>query len=220
MNKILLIVLLCILASCHQETGKSKYLSPEPVKNVIVNLTDSLGHLGKISLDLPTRYDTAFNWRNYYGCDGGFDFRYRVQPKNKYIIRENAFFWVIPSDSIERFTIKHQGLYEIRKSDSCRIFTYHALNKKEIIARGRGALNSKNFSDTIERINSNYYSIFTYKIPDSTNHKLLQKIEARTIKKGVIIDLEFELNIPKEDSLAKHFISNSKYYLRTVKISD
>ncbi len=220
-NSCLFLILLAAL-SCNQQTNQAYKTPPERIKDVTINLADSSDSQGKITISLPARYDTVFNWANHSDCTSCFDFRYRAQPKNRTLLKEDGFFWKIPQDSIERFTIVHSDSYGVKiKADSSSVFSFHNSEQKDNLVRFRGKIPSGILlSDTIEKINNRFFSIFTYSEHDSLSQHIAQRLEAVTITKSLLLRLTFELRTTREAPISKDFLSHSRYYLRTLKLSE
>ncbi|GGG53569.1 hypothetical protein GCM10011378_32310 [Hymenobacter glacieicola] len=222
MNKGCFFFVLLATLSCNQQANQAYKAPPERIKDVTINLGDSSGSQGKITISLPARYDTIFNWVNHSDCTSCFDFRYRVQPKNRTLLKEDGFFWKIPQDSIERFTIVHSDSYGVKiKTDSSSVFSFHNSEQEDNLVRFRGRVPADVLlSDTVEKINNKFFSIFAYSEHDSLNQHIAQRLEAVTITKSLLLRLTFELRTAREAPISKDFLSHSRYYLRTIKLSE
>jgi hypothetical protein len=217
--KIILSIISCsIITSCnYYSQADTIQLPPEKSSIEVIKLVDSLG---SISFEIPVRYDTTFIWTLYSDCGKSCDeIKYRLQPKSLKITQESGFYWKgEPKDSIERFTIAHSAYFPFHDNiDSSLIFQYH-LAKKHDIVNDPGTYKIK--SDTVEKIGDRYYSIIVIDLYDTLKNQYSKKLLASTTIKSNIIDFNYELLTKRNDSLTNNFINNSKYYLRTIRISN
>ncbi len=207
-----------MFAGCHLSENKNT-VPPEVSKTQVVNLT---GGPGTISLTLPARYDTMFTWIHYSDCGAPCEKRkYRFQPKTLPVNMENGYFYKTLKDSVEQFTIVHNPYISAGDSDKTDnrdfIISFHDHKKFDIVHDP--ALRTIK-SDTIEKIGDRYFSIIVIDKFDSAKAEYSKKLlSTTTIKRGTI-DFNFELNTKKNDSLTNNFINNSKYYLRTILVSN
>lgn len=218
MKTILPVISFWIITSCnYYYQGDTIHLPPEKSSIKVIKLVDSLG---SITFSIPIRYDTTFIWTQYSDCGKPCDkIKYRLQPKSLKITRESGFYWKgEPKDSIERFTIVHSGYFPFHdNTDSSSIFQLHLVKKQSIV---NDPDTYKIRSDTVEKIGDRYYSIIVIDLYDTLKNQYSKKLLASTTIKGNIVDFRYELLTKRKDSLANNFINNSKYYLRTLRISN
>ena len=190
---------------------------PEKSKTEKINLTDGLG---SVSVLLPVRYDTTFTWIHYSDCGQPCEKRkYRFQPKDLPVNPETGYFYKIPNDSIEQFTIVHNPYIPVNDSDNTDdhdfIYSFHDHKKYEVTHNPTLRIIA---ADTIEKIGDRYFSIIVIDKYDSAKKQYSKKLlSTTTIRRGTI-DFNFELLTKRNDSLTKKFIDNAKYYLRTIRI--
>jgi len=218
MRTILSILPFLIITSCNYlPQVDTIQLSPEPLLIQQIKLVDSLGC---ISFSIPVRYDTTFIWTHYSDCGKPCNkIKYRFQPKSLIITKESGFVWTgEPKDSIERFTIIHSAYIPFHdNTDSSSIFQYHHHKKQDILTDPD---TYKIKSDTLEKIGDRYYSIIVIDLYDSLKNQYSKKLLATTTIKSNFVDFNYELLTKRNDSLTNNFINNSKYYLRTIRISN
>ncbi|OQP39962.1 hypothetical protein A4H97_17245 [Niastella yeongjuensis] len=218
MKTILFIISFSIIASCnYYSQADTNQLPPEKSSIKVIKLVDSLG---SITFSIPSRYDTTFIWTHYSDCGKPCDeIKYRLQPKSLKIFQESGFYWRgEPKDSVERFTIVHSGYFPFyNNTDSNSIFQQHFAKKQNTISDPD---TYKIKSDTVEKIGDRYFSIIVIDLYDTLKNQYSKKLLASTTIKGNIVDFKYELLTKRNDSLNKNFITNSKYYLRTIRISN
>lgn len=218
MKYITFLLVVLFYTSCNDiKLTKNSIASPENSKNVTVKLIDSLGY---VTCSIPNRYDTFLYWTNWSDCGKPCaKEQYRFQPKYLRITKETGFIWLgEPKDSIERFTIVHSGYFPFHDSvDSLFIFNFHEQEKSNIIY-DPGTYRIK--SDTIEKIGDRFFSIIEIDLYDTTKAQYSKKLLAATTIKRNIIHFDFELLTKQKDAATDNFINNSKYYLRTIRISN
>lgn len=71
-----------------------------------------------------------------------------------------------------------------------------------------------------QKIGDRHYSIIVIDLYDTLKNQYSKKLLASTTIKSNIVDFKYELLTKRNDSLTKNFINNSKYYLRTIRISN
>jgi hypothetical protein len=218
MKTLLKIILLLIFAACNESKKvDTVHLPLENSKTVVIKLVDSLGD---VTITLPTRYDTSFSWTHYSDCGKPCNkIKYRSQPKKLRIKKESGWLTLgEPKDSIERFTIIHSGNFPFfENNDTSFIFNFHQRQKAYII-QDPETYTIK--SDTVERIGDRYFSIITIDLFDTTKEQYSKKLLAATSLKSNIICFDFELLTKEKGAITDNFIQNSKYYLRTVRLSN
>jgi len=217
LQNLLVISILFLAASNNSSKPDIIQLPPENTKTHIVKLVDSLG---EVTVTLPTRYDTSFSWTVRSDCGKPCDeIKYRSQPKTLKITKESGFIWLgEPKDSIERFTISHSGYFPFHDNkDTSFIFNIHEHEKENIILDPD---TYKIKSDTIEKIGDRFFSIIVIDLYDTSKAQYSKKLLAATSIKGNIISFSFELLTKGIGGATDNFINNSKFYLRTIRISN
>jgi hypothetical protein len=126
-----------------------------------------------------------------------------------------------PNDSIEQFTIVHNPYISTEDSDHTdnreSITSFHDHKKFEIIHDP--SLHDVAW-DTIEKIGDRYFSIIAIDNYDTAKAQYSKKLLSTTTMRKGIIEFNFELIGKRKDSLTEHFINNSKYYLRNIRINN
>ena len=218
MKTLLSIISLFLLAACNDSSKVDTIqLPPETSKVIITKLIDSLGN---VTVSLPIRYDTSFSWTNHSDCGKPCDkIEYRSQPKGLRITKESGWIWLgEPQDSIERFTIIHSGYFPFHDNDDTSfIFKFHQHQKANIV---QSPDTYKIKSDTVEKIGDRYFSIIAIDLYDTTKSQFSKKLLAATTIKSNIISFNFELLTKEKSTATDKFIDNSKYYLRTLRLSN
>lgn len=217
MRDVVFLMCLVSLISCidKKTPGKSNFLPPNS-KFVTTDLGDSLG---KVTMAIPLSYDTFFNWVDLSDCGKPCEtIDYRYQPKSANITLESGFICRCdPTDSVNQITIGHSGWFETGRVVSKKeFFNWHHDYKLSLLLLRPNA--TKNTSDTILRIHDRYFSIFitdNFVKVDKCYNKL---ISASTLIKGNQVGFTFRLYRTQNDSITKHFISNSMKLLHTVRI--
>jgi hypothetical protein len=126
--------------------------------------------------------------------------------------------WFDLKDSIERFTISHSGYFPFHDNfDSANFLKSHQYQKESM---KEDAATYKIKSDTIEKIGDRLFSIFIIDLYDSVKSQYSRKVLAATSIKGNVVEFNFELLTKQKDSLKDNFLENSRYFLRTVRISN
>lgn len=220
MKNIFLIFTFLFFISCQSENSKKNQLEllPENSKLHSLNLVDSLG---AVSINLPNRYDTFFQWTNTSDCGKGCEKKqYRFQPKYLPVFKESGFYYRMPSniaDSIEQFTIIHSGHFPFYEGpDSSMIYKINAFKKQNLLV---SADTYKITQDTVQRINDRYFSIITIDLFESVKKIYSKKIIGTTTIKGNEIEFRFELLTKKHDSIELNFLKNSIDLMKTLKLS-
>lgn len=218
MRPLLFIILLLIFAACNDSSKVDTVrLPPESSKIVVTKLLDSLGN---VTITLPMRYDTSFSWTHHSDCGKPCDrIKYRSQPKTLRITKESGWIWLgEPKDSIERFTIIHSGYFPFHdNNDTAFIFKFHQHQKENVI---QDPDTYKIKSDTVEKIGDRYFSIIVVDLYDTAKAQYSKKLLAATTIKSNIIYFDFELLTKQKGHATDKFIDNSKYYLRTIQLSN
>jgi len=218
MKTLLSIISLLFFAACNDSSKVDTIkLPPETSKVVIIKLVDSLGD---VTITLPTRYDTSFSWTHYSDCGKPCDrIKYRWQPKTLKISKESGWIWLgEPKDSIERFTVIHSRYFPFHASDdSSFIFKFHEHEKGNVV---QNPDTYKIKSDTVEKIGDRYFSIIAIDLYDTTKAQYSKKLLAATSIRSNIIWFDFELLTMQKGYATDKFIDNSKFYLRTVRLSN
>ncbi|MGC4101052.1 hypothetical protein [Ferruginibacter sp.] len=219
MKMLLSITTILLFISCNNfsKTENTTIQPPEKSKINVIKLADSFG---TVSISLPLRYDTNFSWTHHSDCGSPCDkIKYRFQPKSLPIIEENGWMWSDLKDSIERFTIVHSAyVYPFNpNSDTAYLRKQHAKKKAELLIE---ANSYKIKSDTIEKIDDYYFSIFLIDLYDSTKLQYSKKVLAGTYIKNNSVEFNFELLTKQKDSLKDKFLDNSLYFLKTIRIEN
>jgi hypothetical protein len=220
MRNISIIWTLLFLVGCQSRSSKNNLseLLPENSKLHNLNLVDSLG---SISINLPNRYDTLFQWTNTSDCGKHCDrIQYRFQPKYLPVFKESGFYYKTPSniaDSTEQFTIVHSGHIPFHEgTDSGLIYKINTFKKENMLS---SADTYKIAKDTVQKINDRYFSIITVDMLDSIKKIYSKKIIGTTTIKGNEIEFRFELLTKRHDSIELNFIKNSIDLIKTLKLS-
>jgi hypothetical protein len=181
-------------------------------RTVQIKLIDSLGI---ITLDVPSRYDTSFEWVNRSDCGKPCDEqKYRFQPKNLPILKESGWITTYPKDSIDQFTITHSSYFPFRNYEASKNVDRHNDIKSNLLS---DIVNPPIVFDTIQKINNKYFSIFVMEKPDTVHHR---KVIAITSINGNEIEFEYELLSRVSDPTGINFISNSLNLISTIRIND
>jgi len=219
MKTLLFISLLSILVSCNDSVGIDRInIPPEKSQILKIKLADSLGN---VIITLPQRYDTSFSWTDFSDCGKPCDkIKYRSQPKTLRVTKETGWIWKgEPKDSIEMFTISHSGYFQFHDStDSIDIARDLEWRKGYIENEEPGHYKAK--FGTVEKIGNRYFAILVVDQYDSLKNQYCKRLLATTSIKSNMIFFDFELLTKENDSLTKHFIDISKYYLRTASIDN
>src|SRR5688572_4337673 len=96
MRSVLIIVTFLFLLSCKSRTTQSEQpeLLPENSRTIVVKLIDSLG---TVTINIPNRYDSFFQWTNTSDCGKPCNReQYRFQPKYLPGFEESGFYYPIP----------------------------------------------------------------------------------------------------------------------------
>jgi hypothetical protein len=212
-----LILLLSFFLACTNVSKVPDILPPpENSKTQIIKLVDSLG---SITISLPSRYDTNFSWTHHSDCGSSCDkIKYRFQPRSLPINRESGWMWYDAKDSVERFTVIHYFAYTPQENsfNSAYFLNFHLVRKAEMVTN---PTTYKIKSDTIEKINGRYFSIFDIDLYDSMDNLYSKKLLAATVLKNRFVEINFEFLTKQEDSSKSNFLDNSRYFLRTVRIN-
>jgi len=219
MRDLKLILILLFFCKCNQVTSDQSNVHESPQNSYLttVKLIDSLG---TITLNVPNRYDTFFQWTNWSDCGKPCaKEQYRFQPKNLRISKESGWIYLNePKDSVDQFTILHSGYFPFREgTDSSLIFKSH----QHVIGSLQKDPTTYNVTfDTVEKINDRYFSIAEVNIFDTVKHLYSKKVLATTTIKGNAITFRYDLLSRKLDSINQNFIKNSKRLLKSIKISN
>jgi hypothetical protein len=215
MRIFLLILSITFFIACNN-ISKVDVVIPPPEKFQIhtIKLADSLGI---VTMSLPLRYDTNFSWTHHSDCGSSCDrVKYRFQPKYLPINEESGWMWFDLKDSIDRFTIIHSGYFPFHNNLDSIYFTKLHQSEKENLKQDTYKIKS----DTIEKIGDHYFSIFVIDLYDSSKSLYSRKLLAQTSVRGNQVKFNFELLTKQKDSLKDKFLENSRYFLRTIRISN
>ncbi len=218
MKTLLSTLSILLFAACnHSSKVDIVQLPPESSKIVVTKLVDSLGNM---TITLPTRYDTSFSWTHYSDCGKPCEkIKYRSQPKTLKITKESGWIWLgEPKDSVERFTIIHSGYFPFHDNDDTSFISKFHQHQKANVIQNPDTYKIK--SDTVEKIGDRYFSIIAIDLYDTAKAQFSKKLLAATSIKSNIIYFDFELLTKEKGSATDEFIDNSKYYLRTVRLSN
>ena len=183
-------------------------------RDTTIQLMDSLG---TISLSFPIYTDTFLTWirRSDCGkpCEEGI---YRFQSKKLPIFKESGFYWIDREDSIEQLTISHsRNIYFRNVSDSID-FILHRHFKENLLA---APTTSGIISDTIERIDTRFFSIFEISDYSNQTGTYTKRLIAFTTLKGNEIQFKYVLLTKKKDSTLNSFLEESRKNLQSVRIN-
>lgn len=206
---ILIIILVGYCLSCNNSGNKERAL--KELKMVEVNLDDSLG---VISFEVPIRYDTGFSWIHYSDCNTCHIQKYRFQSKETPILKESGFYWNMPKDSVDRFTIEYN---KDPLSPGIRIDTVKVVSNHHFIEQEKSEnRNLEMIWDTTYKINDRYFTLVEMEKPDSI-YKM--KLSACTTINGNDIYLSCEL-ISGNDELRRNFFSRSIHLINSIMIKN
>lgn len=114
------IVLLCLACDLIKRTPPDGFYQ----KEILLSNYEEEGHLGKLNIYIPTRYDTLLDWVDeiYCGCCGSK--KYRLLNKSSCLVKEESGFSYdkICRDTFDRLTIVYQrqgiweGIYKINST--------------------------------------------------------------------------------------------------------
>ena len=221
MRSISIILIFLFLSNCKSRIAQSDQIKLAPVNSQphILKLTDSLG---TITINIPNRYDSFFQWTNTSDCGKPCDHeQYRFQPKYLPVFKESGFYYYTPAnvyDSTEQFTIVHSGYSPFRDgTDSSVIYSINYHQKQKLLTI---PATYKIASDTIQKINGRYFSIITIDLFDSVTKIYSKKVIGSTTIKGNGIEFRYELLTKKQDSIKSNFITNSIALLKTVRLNN
>lgn len=203
-----ILLMYVIIAAC----GNKPKLITNP-RQVTIQLVDSLG---KVSFNIPARYDTFVTWTHYSDCGERCDrCKYRWQLKKLPLIKESGWYWTNePIDSIDRFTIIHSGYMPFYEGNSQKIRTLH---KFAIHRLNEDVFHSAHvIFDTIERVNDRLFSIAVADSINLTTQMLVKKVSATTTIKSNEITFLFEMVTRKKDTV--NFIADALKCIRTIKL--
>ncbi len=214
--KSILFFFIVLLIACN--ISIKKISPPEASRPQIISLKDGLG---KVSIELPVRYDTSFTWIHYSDCGAPCEKRkYRFQPKHLPVYMETGYHYQSLNDSVEQFTIIHNPYINAADSDKTNnrdfILSFHD-HKKFYIINDPSLRFIK--SDTVEKIGDRYFSIIIIDKYDSAKNEYLKKLLASTTLRRGTIDFNFELTSRRNDSVTQKFIDEAKYYVQTIRIA-
>lgn len=213
MNRLIMIFVLSFFTlSCK---NKSNNLIPVGFKQVTFKLMDTIG---KITMNIPSRYDTFMEWTDHSDCTCCEFEKYRFQSKTNPIYLESGFVYRLePKDSIDMITISHSMcLYNHYKLKSLRFSEFNTLHqdrKKQDLdnLKDQGLI-----SDTVLNINSQFYSVFIFIRFDTINLQTTKIFEANTMFNNNWITIKNNLLTNKKDSVNITFIENAKMMLASI----
>jgi hypothetical protein len=206
-------ILIVLVLACKNDPQPSLVeLPPEESQIIMVKLEDSLG---TVSITLPKRYDTSFQWTHYSDCNGCEQWKYRFQSSSLPIYKESGFYWDVLEDSVENLTIVHSpSLHRRHHSDSV-IFYFH--NEEKI--GPNQAPDTTIIFDTLMKISDGYFSVVGRE-EHSMDSIIFKQLKTQTFIGGTKVQLIFELKAKNRDPQTDNFLSNSFYYIKQISISD
>ena len=216
-------LLLIFFTSCFYAACTSS--SSEPVKfrslaNTHDTTFDLKNKLGKISLAVPNRYDTFFNWTQYGDClKCGYE-KFRFQPKHLPIFPESGYYWHDLDDSIDQLTIEYSQyirLYDGNNEDFVK-----KMHKDLINEAGYDPIMFKDKlrKDTVISLQKTWFSIITAESYDSTTALYAKSTWGTTLVNGNIVKFKFALLTKKFDSNTINFNANAILLLDHLHILD
>jgi hypothetical protein len=216
-----IIISFLFLFGCNSRTIKTDQIEslPKNSRSRIVKLIDSLG---TVTINIPSRYDSFFQWTNTSDCGKSCDHeQYRFQPKYLPVFKESGFFYTIPAnvnDSTEQFTIVHSGYFPFHEgSDSSLVYKINDYQKQNLLTN---PATHKIASDTVQNINGRYFSIVTIDLFDPIKKIYSKRVIGSTAIKGNGIEFKYELLTKATDSTVTNFIKNSIDLLKTARLSN
>jgi len=220
MKLFITITLIVALLSCGKHSDADIENLPLHAKKLTVKLIDSLGW---VSIYVPDRYDTSFEWTDESDCGKPCaNEKYRFQPKDLEIFKESGFFWTgkLPV-SIDRFTVSHSSYIPFHEGNEAGVIFIHRYSKQSsLIKLPVGLLIDKPTVtfDTIQRINGRLFSVIVAEKYDSSITKYLKEVLAITTIKSNRIIFGYELLRNKNDSITKNFINETLMLIKTIRI--
>jgi hypothetical protein len=82
----------------------------------LIDSTDKDDTLGSISIKLPARLDTMYQWHHYSDCKTCGEIKYRVADNSYDQYAESGFYWTVVPDSVYQFNIWHKPYPEVPDS--------------------------------------------------------------------------------------------------------
>lgn len=209
MGRLYLILLLGV-AACHSATEKEQ----SDKKEWAVPLQKGLGTL---VITLPKTYDTLLTWIRYSDCgDPCADYKYRIQPKNLPIHKENGFFYETPTDSVQQFTIEHDKLaHPWPINDTALVRQLRATLKGELVEGGK----VNTLIDTLIQVNGQRFGVFGVEAFDKDTGTEAQVLHAVTVIQGNVIKLFFEKR-NKSQKAMENFIAHSMEALKSIRLKN
>lgn len=121
--------------------------------------------LGVLSIKVPSRLDTFYQWRRLTDYTAGGWIQHRFADKKYSQFAESGWIWIIIPDSVYQLTIKYKPLNEIPDSISFR-----ELKEKDIQERWLDQADNLSCSDSITFLNKDFYIINNRSFIISTFH--------------------------------------------------
>lgn len=218
-------LLLLALAGCRDkpavEAHDAFWASTRPDSVVLKN------GLGTVYLRVPRAYDTLLVWLRYSDCTGCGDYRFRFQPKKLPMHKEHgwAYAYRLLRDSVNQLTIQQPEDTQQRAdstNDNSTIQRRHRQNLAAFYTKRYPPDHPRPLAppdfDSLERINSRYFSIIASTQTDATGTTIQRIIDAETGVGSNLIKFTYELRTRQNDSLSHHFQRDALRMLRTVRI--
>jgi hypothetical protein len=214
MRTLQLFIVLFFFVGCNEH--KTLVATIEIPLNARVDTIRLLDSLGYVTLSIPKRYDTFFQWRHTSDCYGCGREKHRYQPSNLRVFKESGWYYTgEPKDSIEQMTLSysehHPFIYTIDSNNWKRLHLQIKADYKQ---------DYNVTADSIEKINDRYISIVVIDQFDTTTNQFIKKVMAATTIRGNQVSIRYELLTKVNDSICRNFIKNSRILLRTIRFSN
>jgi hypothetical protein len=214
MRTLQLFISLLFLTACNEHKAPSMQIEiPLNARVDTIRLLDTLGY---VTLSIPNRYDTFFQWRHTSDCYGCGMEKHRYQPSNLRVFKESGWYYSgEPKDSIEQITSFYSEYHPfIHTSDSNSMKRMHPQIKANY------TYDYNVTADTVEKINDRYFSIVAIDQFDSSKNQFIKKVMAETSIRANQVRIQYELLTKVNDSICQNFIRNSRILLRSIRFSN
>lgn len=209
MRTLQLFIVLFFFVGCNEH--KTLVAPIEIPLNARVDTIRLLDSLGYVTISIPNRYDTFFQWRHTSDCYGCGMEKHRYQPSSLRVFKESGFYYTgEPKDSIEQMTLfyseKHPFIHTIDSNDMKRLHLQIKANYK---------MEYNVTADSVEKINDRYFSIVVIDQFDTSKNQFIKKVMAETTIRANQVRIQYELLTKVNDSICRNFIRNSRILLRS-----
>jgi hypothetical protein len=171
LRQIFLLIISFIIISCSHTKRKAASIDYTGFKEqniILAGLDKELMQsdtLAIMSIKIPTRLDTFYQWHRDSDCLPCGELQYRFGDKNYQQFSEGGFFWTYVPDSVYQITIRHKPIKEI--PDSIKLFPFLEKDTSLFLLSQSHNLT---YDDTVyyiskkyQDINNRAFVIFTYK---------------------------------------------------------